>query len=95
MPVSAIPEDQILLWLVGEGDLDTGSADSSRKADPCGRKLIFLELWGSFFLSVKGWESDVKGLRIQPFKHCEAAKESSQSYTTFPKCCPFLILLLK
>lgn len=43
--------------------------------------------WSSgtiFFLSVKGWESDVKGLKIQPFKHREVQPRLHNSPQMLP-----------
>lgn len=40
---SVTPKDQILLCLIAEGELDTSSSDSLRKAVPHERKPIFLE----------------------------------------------------
>lgn len=50
VPASVTPEDQILLCLIGEGELDTGSSDSLRKAGPCGRKVFSGALSFFFFL---------------------------------------------
>lgn len=50
VPASVTPEDQILLCLIAEGELDTGSSDSLRKAGPCGRKVFSGALSFFFFL---------------------------------------------
>lgn len=48
-----------------------------------------------FFLTWRDGRVMSRDFWILPLKYCESAKGSSQSFTTFPKCCPFLILFPK
>lgn len=92
VPASVLLEDQILLWLIGEGDLTgplhTGSSDSPRKVDPCRRKLIFLELWDYFFCPWRDGRVMSRDFRCSPSNTMKQPRSPAKATQLSPNTAP-------